>query len=181
MVIGIVRSNGFVIVKCEVKEVYEVKEVKDERKYPADWAVETLLFFSLLPIPPELPLLPFSEWRVAAAGGKRPATARGLLLAADGCADKIFDRIGGCIVPLFGQRAAACPAGERRGCVGDGFLRVAHQDRRGGVGKIGIRFRVAQTNLRVLRRAEEVDAVGAPFPDAERNVLHAGRQTAVLR
>src|SRR5216683_566751 len=34
------------------------------------------------------------ERRVAAAGGKRPAAARGLLLAPHGCADQVLDRVG---------------------------------------------------------------------------------------
>src|SRR5271165_4670500 len=66
--------------------------------------------FPLLPLPPELPLLPSSEWRVAAAGGKGAAAASGLLFAADGGADQIFDGVGGGFVPLLGERTASCPA-----------------------------------------------------------------------
>src|SRR5580704_18095832 len=69
---------------------------------------------------------PLSEWRVAAACGKRAAAARGLLFAADGGADQVFDRVGRCVIPLLRQRTAACPARERGRGVGDGFLRVAN-------------------------------------------------------
>src|SRR5467141_1347986 len=51
-----------------------------------------------------------SKRRVAAAGGKRTAAARGLLFAAHGGADEILDGVGGGIVPFFGKRAAARPA-----------------------------------------------------------------------
>src|SRR5258708_3771116 len=63
-----------------------------------------------------------SEWRVAAAGGKRPAAARGLLFAAHGGTDQVLDGIGGCVVPFFRKRAAARPTGQRGPGVADGFL-----------------------------------------------------------
>jgi len=47
-----------------------------------------------------------SEWCVAAASGKRPAAARGLLLAAYRRADQVLDGIGCRIVPFFRERAA---------------------------------------------------------------------------
>src|SRR6266436_4463898 len=96
-----------------------------------------------------------SEWRVAAAGGEWPAASRGLLLAAHCCDDQIFDRVARRVVPLFCQRAAARPRCQRGRRVGDGFLRVTHQDRRRRVGKIRIRLEIPQADLRVLRRAEE--------------------------
>src|SRR2546426_8771650 len=67
------------------------------------------------------------ERRVSAAGGKRAAAARGLLLAAHRSADQILDSIGGCVVPFFSERAAARPTGKRSGRIRDGFLGVAHQ------------------------------------------------------
>jgi hypothetical protein len=91
------------------------------------------------------------------------------------------ERVAGGFVPFLRERAAARPAGERGGCVGDGFLRVAHQHRRSCVGEIGIRFQVAQANLRVLCGAEEIHAVSPPFPYAKGQALAARRQAAVLR
>src|SRR5260370_40432120 len=69
------------------------------------------------------------ERGVAAAGGKGPAAASGLLLPAYRGGDEIFERIAGGFVPFFRERAAARPAGERRGGVGQSFLRVAHEHR----------------------------------------------------
>src|SRR5258708_3942613 len=79
-----------------------------------------------------------SKRRVTTSGGKRPAAARGLLLAPHGCADQVLDRVGGGIVPLFRERAAARPTRQGRCCVGDGFLGVPDQDRRSRVSEIGI-------------------------------------------
>src|SRR5258707_3708087 len=122
-----------------------------------------------------------SERCVAAAGGKGPAAAGGLLLAAHRGGYEIFERVAGGFVPFLRERAAARPAGERGGCVGDGFLRVAHQHGRSCVGEIGIRFQVAQANLGVLGGAEEIHAVSPPFPYAKGQALAARRQAAVLR
>src|SRR6266481_7071089 len=83
-----------------------------------------------------------SKWCIAAASGKRPAAARGLLFAAYGGADEILDGVGRGIVPLFGERAAARPTGERGSRVGDGFLGVAHQHGRSRIGEIGIGFQI---------------------------------------
>src|SRR5580704_8773969 len=79
------------------------------------------------------------EWRVAATGGEGAAAAAGLLLAADGCGDEIFDRVGCGVVPALGEWTAARPGGERCRGVGDGLLRIANQYRRRCVGEIGIR------------------------------------------
>src|SRR5260370_16346315 len=48
-----------------------------------------------------------SKRRVTAAGGKRPAAARGLLLAANGCAAQVLDRVRGGILPFFPHLPAA--------------------------------------------------------------------------
>src|SRR5712664_1243848 len=122
-----------------------------------------------------------SKRRVAATGGKRPAAARGLLLAANGCADQVLDRVGGGIVPFFRERASARPTRQGRCRVGDGFLGVADQDRRSRVSEIGISLQVAQAKLRVLRCAEKIEPVGAPFPNAESQALRARGQAAVAR
>src|SRR5258708_5463123 len=50
-----------------------------------------------------------SEWRVAAAGGKRPAAARGLLFAAHGRTDQVLNAIARSLLPLFPQPAAPAP------------------------------------------------------------------------
>src|SRR5260370_13738095 len=62
------------------------------------------------------------ERGVAAAGGKGPAAAGGLLLAAHRGGHKIFERVAGGFVPFFGERAAARPARQRRGWGTQGLL-----------------------------------------------------------
>src|SRR5258708_13373052 len=115
----------------KVKEVQEVNEVKDflkashERGSPS--RLSSTSFTS-------------SKWGVAAAGGKRAAAVRGLLLAAHGGADQVLDGVGGRVIPLFRKRTAACPAGERGRCVGDGFLGVAHYHGRSRTPEFRIRF-----------------------------------------
>src|SRR6266403_5670756 len=77
-----------------------------------------------------------SERCISAACGKRTAPPRGLLFAADGCGDQVLDRIGGGVIPLFRERAAARPSREGRGRMGDRSLGVAGQDRRMRIGDI---------------------------------------------
>src|SRR5260370_14855150 len=67
-----------------------------------------------------------SKRRVTTSGGKRPAAAGGLLLAAHGCADHVLDGVGGGIVPLFCERAAARPSRPRGSCIGHRFPPAAH-------------------------------------------------------
>src|SRR5439155_25285690 len=121
------------------------------------------------------------EWCVTGARREWAPAARGLLLAANGSADEILDGVSCGVIPLLCERAAARPSSQRGRRISDGLLRIADQNWRSRVGEIGMRLDVAQADLRVLCGAEEIESVGAPFPNAQRHVLRARRQAAVAR
>src|SRR5712691_9666775 len=87
------------------------------------------------------------ERRIAGAGGKGPAAANGLLLAARGGGDEVLEGVGCGGIPGFRQRRAARERGHRRGRVSERFLRVANQHRRSRIAQVGQGFLVAHAHL----------------------------------
>src|ERR1700730_4036640 len=120
-----------------------------------------------------------NQRRKSGTGRKRPAPATGLLLALRGAGNQVVDGIGSRSVPAFGLRRAARRSRHRCGRIRNGLLRLADEDGTCRVRQIGIRLLITQADLRVPRRAQEIQAIRAPLPVLEHLTLGRRRQSVM--